>query len=353
MTRRRDRLRRVCAAACVAITIGASLSGCGTDVAGLPVPGMQSSDGTYPVHIQFSNVLNLPSGAPVVANGVEIGSLTGLRVDDGGFVVADVAIDDGVALPTATTAMLRQSAPLADVHIALTTPTTGSSRGNLEAGSTIPLQRTSEAPQIEDTLAGLATAVGNGTFTNFMTTVRQMNKAFPDDTRRTARMFDVIGRDLDDLAAHQNSITKVLDGMNATTRRVIEEKPKIDPLLTAQGVSHTTSAMKSVLGIIFILTDLGQIAPPAQWLAPMLGASDRAVSAVMPMLFSSNPLDTTEPSNLRRLTDLLHDDLIPFAASGAKVDITTMSVTGRTGKLSATGQSAQMIQALRMIGLVR
>lgn len=320
---------------------------------GPSLPPFTSSTSTYTLHIQFTDVLNLPSGAAVMNNGVRVGQLTGMHIDNAGFVIADVAIDAEVRLPADVTATLRQPAPLSDVHIALLSDIASQATA-LTPGATIPLGRTVPAPQIEDTLSGLATATGNGTITNFLTTVREVNRAFPDDPAHTAHVFDAIGRNLEDLAAHQESLDSLLAGVDATAHSVVAENDTLSTLLTEHGVQHTTDAMTSVVGILFILTDLGQIAPPAQWLAPLLGSMDEMVSATLPSLFGSSPADTSNPAVMSRLLDLVHSELIPFAESGAKIDLTRVTLDGPApATLSADEQAQGIIQALRMLGLIR
>ena len=58
--------------------------------------------------------------------------------------------------------------------------------------------------------------------------------------------------------------------------------------------------MTSILNMVYILTDLGKVAPPGKWLAPLMGASNEAISAVVPVLFGARPLDTTNPHNMSR-----------------------------------------------------
>lgn len=356
-----SRLRRTVAALGLSATVALSATACDFDASSLPAPGGGTSGDTYPVHIQFANVLNLPDGAQVVADGVPVGRLSKLTTDSRGFVIADVNIDSDVTLPTTTTAMLRQSAPLSDVHIALTTRAGTKTGAVLRGGSTIPLTQTSQAPQIEDTLSQLATATGNGTFTNLISTVREVNKAFPDDLTRTAKAFDVIGKDLKDLADNQGSLDSLLDGLGDTTQSVIDHREKLAPLLTEAGVDRTTSSMRSILNMVYILTDLGKVAPPGKWLAPLMGASDTMISAVMPVLFGARPLDTTTPHNMSRLIDLISKDVIPWSTTGARVDLTKVTVNGQSFSGSDTSrrfarpddQAQFVVQLMKMIGLVR
>ncbi|MFW0787848.1 MlaD family protein [Gordonia sp. CPCC 206044] len=345
---------RAIALGAATIAACAALSGCGSDLSDIPTGN--SGGAHYLIHIQFANVLNLPSGAEILSDGTRVGTLRSVHIADAGYVVATAAIDDGVRLSSDTRATLVQAAPLADVRVALTSPDTDSQGQNtLRQGDTIPLAHTEQAPQIEDTLAQLATSVGQGTLSNVMTTIRRINRAFPDDPRVTQKIFDVVGADLKDLAAHQDSLSAMLDGLTATTDGIIDHSGTIDPLLTPEGAQHTTDAMSSTLSIMFMMTNLGQIAPPAQWVGPMVQSMDAAARAVVPVLFAGNPIDTSRPSNARRLVDLLDDKIIPFAATGPKVDIARVDVTGVGPplRLPTAERRNQVIGVLRMIGMIR
>ena len=74
-----NRFVRVVAVLSVVALVAA---GCAFDPAEMQVPGTTVSGDTYPIDIQFGNVLNLPPGAKVLADGVEVGNLTGLEVHD-------------------------------------------------------------------------------------------------------------------------------------------------------------------------------------------------------------------------------------------------------------------------------
>jgi phospholipid/cholesterol/gamma-HCH transport system substrate-binding protein len=344
-------LRAVAAAGMSALVV--SMSGCTFDPATVRVPGTTVSGKTYPLHIQFANVLNLPPGAKVLANGVQVGTLSGIQIVDGspGYVLADVDIKESMHLPADVTAELRQSTPLGDVHIALTA-TLGSSAAPLAPGATIPASQTSQAPQIEDTLAGLATAIGSGAVTNIQDTVRQFNAVLPADARDTAHIFGVLGSDLADVSTDLGSLDQLLDGLNGTTDVVSAKMAVLQQMLTPVGVAHLTGSVNAVISIFYIFAGMGPMAHSAVWLGPVLAASDSAAKAFVPMLLGERPLDLNAPTNLKLLLDLIQNKLIPFTERGAKVNLVHTSVS-EPDAVSKTDQTDQIIQALRMIGAVR
>lgn len=276
------------------------IGGCGFDPSSIPVPGTTVSGQTYPLHIQFANVLNLPPGAKVIANGVQVGDLTGVRVHGPGdavktgYVVADITVQSAVQLPTSTTAELRQDTPLGDVHIALITPP-GNPGPMLASDATIPIAHTSQPPQVEGIMAGLATATGSGLVTNFQDIIRQLNDVLPRDPNEIARVFGVLGANLTDVAANLGSVDSVLDGLELNARQIVDDKDILGKLLTDYGVQHVTDVFGSVIQIILVLAGLGPLSHHALWLSPMVQSLDDAAKAVVPVLFTESPWTRARP----------------------------------------------------------
>ncbi|MFF3571940.1 MlaD family protein [Nocardia jiangxiensis] len=353
-TRHAQHVLRVAAAAGIA-ALALTINGCAFDPAGISVPGTTVSGKTYPLHIQFANVLNLPPGAKVLANGVEIGTLTGMHIVGGhpGYVLADVGIEESMHLPADVTAELQQSTPLGDVHIALTT-TPGSAAAALPPGATIPLSHTTQAPQIEDTLAGLATAIGSGAVTDIQNTVRQLNTTLPADPKDTAHIFGVLGSDLTGVSTDLGSLDRLLDGLNGTTDVVSAKMAVLQRMLTPEGVEHLTGSVNAVISIFYIFAGMGPMAHSALWLGPVISASDSAAKAFVPLLLGNRPLDLNAPTNLKLLVDLIENKLIPFTEHGAKVNLVHTTVSGSgSDAVSTTDQTDRIIRTLRMIGAVR
>ncbi|WP_280219668.1 MlaD family protein [Nocardia neocaledoniensis] len=357
-----NRLRRGTVHGVLVLLIMVAGTGCGFRPADLPVPGTGTGGPTYRLRIEFADVLNLPQGAQVIAAGVRVGRLTGVTLVDPvaattdqaarpGYAVADVEIRQSVRLPVGTTAVLRQETPLGDVHIALAEPTEPSA-AILTDGAIIPLADTTQAPPIEDILAGLSTFLGSGAVTDFQTIIRTANGLLPADPRDTARIAGVVGADLTDLGANLDAVDALLDGMEATVEEGMRQNlPMLDELLTPYGVDHTTDAVNAQIGVIFVLTALGPVAPSAQWLGPLLSSLDATTRAVVPVLFGSSPLDTSAPSNMKTLVDLINTKLVPFGARGPKVDLVDVGLGPST--ISAAERTGRIVDTLRMIGAVR
>ncbi|WP_408638851.1 MlaD family protein [Nocardia gipuzkoensis] len=342
-------------------TVALALTGgCGIDPATIEVPGTRVGGQTYQLHIQFADVLNLPPGAKVFANGVLVGNLDSVRIVDPGagdrrtgYAVVTLDITDSVKLPASTIAELRQATPLGDMHIALTSrpDDTGPL---LASDATIPIHQTKQSRQVEDTLAGLATAMGSGAILDMQNVVRQLNTALPPDASDTARMFGVLGNDLRDVADNLGEVDSFLNGLDVNATTMLADGPLLNQLLDDYGVEHVTAVVSSIVGVLNIMSALGPVATQAAWLAPAIAALDDAAHAMVPLLFTNRPLDLHAPSNLSKLTALIREKIIPFTEHGPKIDIVGATVADAAAPDVPREDKVQDILAtLRMIGVVR
>ncbi|MFR9749846.1 MlaD family protein [Nocardia sp. 004] len=365
MTRSTGRWRRMGRYMSLASAVVFGVLGCDFQPAELTVPGSGVDGPTYRLNIEFADVLNLPPGAKVFADGVRVGQLTDLTLVDPvaasrgvparrGYVVAEVDIRASVHLPTETTAALRQETPLGDVHIALRVPETASGP-TLGADATIPLAQTSGSQPIEDILAGLSTFIGSSAISDVQSIIDKANAILPEDPRDTARIAATFGADIADLGANLHTVDTLLDGIRATVEHGIGDNlPTLDELLTPYGAQHTIDTINAEIGVIFVLTALGPLAPSLQWLAPVVQSLDDTARAVVPMLFGSHPLDIGSPSNLNKAVDLIQNKIIPFVEHGPEVNVVDISVgSAPPSAMPQDQQTARILDTLRMIGVVR
>ncbi|MEV0251529.1 MlaD family protein [Nocardia sp. NPDC050712] len=331
------------------------LTGCGFDPAQVPVPGATVAGPTYQVRIELANALNLPAQAKVVANGAQIGSLREVRVVDPaperpGRVEAVVDISATVRLPVDTTVQLRQNTILGDIFLGLSTPATGFDR-TIPPGGTIPLARTRPALQIEDLLSGMSTFVGGGAVQQVQDMINRLNRVLPEQPAETARVFDVLGKDVEDVAGNLNSVDRFLDAIEQDLGAVLENPRELDELLSARGAVEIPADAKSLVLTLGVIGGLGIIGHAVAWLGPLLEASDAAAKALVPLLFTNRPLDLNAPSNLNRLVSLIRDEIIPFAQA-PRLNIGRVEIEGAPA-VGTDEQVAAIINALKMIGVVR
>ncbi|MGW0250424.1 MlaD family protein [Nocardia goodfellowii] len=340
----------------LALTVSVAVGGCGFDPSSVPVPGTSVPGPTYRLKIEFANVLNLPARAKVIANGAQVGTVEQVTVvpadrapaGRGGYVVVDAEISESVRLPTSTIAELRQNTVLGDIHIALTTPPGGFDR-LLGSDAVIDLAHSRPPVQLEDTMSAMALFVQGGAIGQLQDIINRFNTVLPQDPRETARISQVLGADAADLAAHLDEVDKALAGLSTNAEVLHDLRPELDNILSAESVQRVNGAAQSIDGVTKIFGVLGPVGESLVWLAPLARSGDAAAKAFVP-LATGGPLDLRSPSNLAMLVAFLRDKVIPFAERGPKVNVTGVRVNSPEADAE---QVDRMVQALRMIGVVR
>ncbi|WP_141717319.1 MlaD family protein [Nocardia altamirensis] len=354
-----NRWRRVFATVALGQAALLGVAGCAVDPARLTLPGAGVTGPIYPIHIQFSDALNLPSRAKVVANGARVGQLDRLSVNDPsttgkGYAIADIVIQQAITLPAGTKVQLRQDTVLGDIYISLDTTVPGDGR-TLAPGATIPVGQTEPALQIEDVIAGLATFVSGGALRSAQDIVEQVNAALPKEPAETARIASVLKDDLIDVSTHLDKADAFLDAISANVAAVQDNRVALGELLTPEGTETITRIAASLIQVVGVVGGLGGVAHALVWIAPLAHAGDAAAQAFLPLaLANGRPLNLSAPSNLNRLVDVLRNKLIPFFERGPKLDIRGVEIEESSGTtVPADQQVDKMIDTLRMIGMVR
>lgn len=197
-----------------------ALSGCGVSAEDFPLPGGAAVEGpSYHVTAVFSDALNLPAGAAVRLEGVEIGRVAGIEARD---FTARVRLElpTAVPLPADTTAELRQATPLGEVFVALAPPAEPGAEpapGRLRDGDVIGLESTAAAARVEDLLAALSALVNGGGLAQLQTIARELNTAFDPATGRAEQTAHLLG-ELETTLATLNARTAEIDRILAAAQ---------------------------------------------------------------------------------------------------------------------------------------
>lgn len=258
-----NRLTNGLVGAAVVAVLGAGLAGCGTTAADLPLPGTSMPGDTYRVSATFDDALNLAQGASVKVNGVVVGRVVEIGVEDLKAVVTmDIATDTQIG--TTADFRLRTTTALGELFVDVvenpaeaapaetaTSPEPGGT-GVLEDGAKVDPDRSSAAPTVEDTLSAASLFINGGGLSQIQTIVDETNLAIGgrEDTVRdvlhrvtsTASAVTDMSADIDAALAAVANASGVLAARQDTINRALTE---IAP--AAQVLDQNTASLVDLL----------------------------------------------------------------------------------------------------------
>lgn len=326
--------RRVGSLAAVVASVVTVTSCASLDVNSLPQPGTSYSDG-YDIVLPFENVLNLPTRADVVLNGVTVGvvsdvKLTSREVD----VTARIA--SGTVVPLDTQASLQQATVLGDIYIALKRPQPGGPPAPaLGPGGRLPLDQTTSPPQLEDTIAGLSNFVSSGSIQRIQDTVIRLNRLTPPPNE-VRRLTSRVVTNLTDLSNNIDQVDQLLNGVSQAAEIFHRQIPQLQSIFSPVGQLSLTRNVYPLDYIATILPTVGSIAKGGWWLYPFINSAADSLGALQR---SKIAFEDEIPKYRRLFTDvLLPQDKYPA------INIT--SIVGPDGR----ELSGNVQEVLRMIG---
>ncbi|WP_209920533.1 MlaD family protein [Mycolicibacterium lutetiense] len=269
----RIRLAAICAA------IAASVSSCAAiNVNDLPQPGNSYSGGNDVV-MEFASVLNLPHRAKVVMDGATVGVVTdmALRSD---HVDVTARIDSSVVVPGDIHASLQQATVLGDIYVALARPQPQQPAAPaLSRGAKIPLAQTDSPPQVEDTIASLATFVTSGSIQRVQNTIIGLNRVTPQgDTAR--EIASRVSTDLSDLSNGIETVDQLLDGASGTAEVLYNRIPTFQDWYSERGMTGFDRLTTNAGYVGKLLPSVGSIYANGYWLLPLLESAADATGAM-------------------------------------------------------------------------
>ncbi|MEV6772363.1 MlaD family protein [Nocardia sp. NPDC051030] len=316
------------------------LSGCGVKATDIPIPGTYPSGDTYTVRIEFGSVLNLPDRAKVIADGVEIGMLDHIDLI-GTTAIATVKLHSDAKLSKSTTAELRQSTILGDIHIALEAPKNADT-SFLRNGDVIPVSQTVPATNVEDILRALSNIVTGGRWADLAQVVKDVNAAFPADPAELDRINAAGRAALSDMASHSDDLDRILASAQQITGKLESGRGAVTQILTF-GPDRAAGLSDVLFGVVKLIISAGPLAKNVGDLVlPHIGDLRSIVSVLAPTAVTVGYSDITLGMNMNAFYTLLREKLIPF--------LNAPDVNVR--KVSADVQADQLITTLRSIGMV-
>ncbi len=160
----------------IASAMALLVSGCGFSPYKLPLPGgADLGSDPYTVKVQFRDVLDLVPQSAVRVNDIAVGKVTDVKLT-GWTAVVTIKVNGDSKLPDNAEATIRQTSLLGEKFVSLAAPKTGAV-GKLSDGDTIPLDRSSRNPEIEEVLGAASLLFNGGGLEKTNTIVRELNDA--------------------------------------------------------------------------------------------------------------------------------------------------------------------------------
>lgn len=229
--------------AVLAVLLAAGISGCAgwRGANSLPLPGTEGHrNNPYTIQAQLADVGNIERNSRVRVADVTVGNVTKVERQDWHALVT-MSLNGDVVLPANATATIGQTSLLGSLHVELAAPTDASPAGRLQDGALIPLSRTAEYPNTEQTLAAVSLLLNGGGLGQVHDITRALSQAFlgrEDDLRSLLEQLDRFAADVDDQTA---DIIAAMDGVNNLVDQFAAQRPVLDRAL------HTMPAALGVL----------------------------------------------------------------------------------------------------------
>ncbi|QYJ04868.1 MCE family protein [Nocardioides panacisoli] len=205
-----------------------AVTGCGTTMRDVPVPGTGVSGETIEIVAEFDDALNLADGAPVKVNGVDSGKVTEISVED---FTAEVTLTVRTAaqLRQGASARLRYTTPLGEMFVDVTNPADGAL---LREEAVLGVADTDTAPTVENALSSASLLINGGgleqlrTVTDELNTVLVGNEQDIKDLLRNANAF------LAEANRTTGSIDRVLSSLNSVSRTLADRQDVLNRVIT-------------------------------------------------------------------------------------------------------------------------
>lgn len=195
------------------------------------LPGTQGwGPGSFEVQAQLANVSNIAENSRVRVADVTVGSVTGIA-RQGWHALVTMRLDGGVRLPENVTVKVGQTSLLGSLHIEIAPPVDDPPRGELRAGSLIPLDRTGAYPSTEQTLAAASMLLNGGGLGQVHDITRAFSVAFAGREQELRGFIEQFDEFIGHLDSQKDDILAATESLNQLTGRFAARKPVLDRAL--------------------------------------------------------------------------------------------------------------------------
>ena len=162
--------------------------------------------------MQFRDVLDLVPQSAVRVNDIAVGKVTDVKLN-GWTAVVTVKVNGDTKLPDNAVATIRQTSLLGEKFVSLAAPATGAA-GSLKDGDTIPLDRSSRNPEIEEVLGAASLLFNGGGLEKTNTIVKELNNALGGNEPEVKELIDSTTSFISQLDDNKDALLTSLEKIN-------------------------------------------------------------------------------------------------------------------------------------------
>ncbi|MEU0529739.1 MCE family protein [Amycolatopsis tolypomycina] len=250
--------------AVVALALVTTGCGSGVSVYDIPLPG-GAALGDHPIHVTagFTNVLDLVPQSGVKVNDVPVGQVVKVELaPDSRSAVVELLLNGDVDLPANAVARLRQASILGEKFVELAPPADATPSGRLRDGATIPLDRSTLTPEIEEVFGALSLLLNGGGVAQVQNISHELNEALggrETAARSLLSQLDTFVRGLDE---HRNEITRAIESVNRLAATLNAHTDRITTTLNGltPGIGVLNQQREALVGMLKSLDGLTSVA---------------------------------------------------------------------------------------------
>ncbi|MBO0852607.1 MAG: MCE family protein [Nocardia sp.] len=305
----------------------------------LPVIGSQAPSGGYAITLHFANAMNLPAGAYVMLDGLQVGKVEKIDVTSSDLTVT-AGLNPGTRVPADVHATIRQDTLLGDTYIGLDRGPDTANVGFLHTGGSIPESQTSSPPQLEDTMAVLANFVNGGSIQKVEDMMSRINAVMPvvEDIRQ---LSTVMTGDIHDLGHNTATIDGTLNGLSDTASAVSDKSNTLNLVLfNDKAQRYWQISNHEILGHVGPgLPSVGSLFFNGYWLVPMLDSLAATVHTGR-LTFDG------APTAIDKVNSFVRNVMLPFAQNPS-VDIRSIQGPGGDQMVGDVENVLRMLGAMK------
>nr|WP_267469272.1 MlaD family protein [Nocardia abscessus] len=270
------------------------------------LPSLGSPSSGYDIVLHFSSVMNLPDGATVTMDGLQIGKVEKVEVGKTDVAVT-VSLMSGTRVPADVKAVIRQDTLLGDTYIGLDHNSSQPDVSFLPPGGTVLVSSTTSPPQLEDTLAVLAYFVNGGSIQKIEEAMARLNSVMPA-VAEIRKLSTVMTGDLRDLSQSTDEMDRTLAGFDQVSTAVGNKSATLNHVLfNDSALRYWRYSADIMYGKVSTgLPSVGSLFVGGYWLAPML-------DSVAESIHEGRGIWDTVPSTVDSVATFLRTVVVPFA----------------------------------------